>query len=62
MSLAIGVTGSAAGQLSKRLQKRGVIAYGRGQIIELDRSKPEQLSCECYRAVKRESDRLLPYA
>jgi hypothetical protein len=26
----------------------------------LDRYRLEQLSCECYRAVKRETDRLLP--
>jgi CRP-like cAMP-binding protein len=50
-----GVT-TAAG----KLQKLGVIEYSRGQITVLDRQKLEQLSCECYAVVKKETDRLLP--
>ena len=49
-----GVT-AAAGEL----QKAGVIRYSRGKITVLDREKLEQLSCECYSVVKKESDRLL---
>lgn len=49
-----GVTESAG-----RLQKLGVIEYRRGHIEVLDRSQLEQLSCECYAVVKRETDRLL---
>ena len=49
-----GVT-AAAGEL----QRAGVIRYARGKITVLDRAKLEQLSCECYSVVKRESDRLL---
>jgi CRP-like cAMP-binding protein len=48
-----GVTESAG-----RLQKLGVIRYSRGRITVLDRPRLEQLSCECYAVVKRESDRL----
>ena len=48
-----GVTESAG-----RLQKLGVIRYSRGRITVLDRSRLEELSCECYGVVKRESDRL----
>jgi CRP-like cAMP-binding protein len=51
-----GVT-TAAG----KLQKLGVIRYSRGQITVIDRPKLEQLSCECYAVVKKETDRLLPY-
>jgi CRP-like cAMP-binding protein len=51
----VGVT-EAAG----KLHKLGVIRYVRGQITVLDRPKLEQLCCECYGVVKRESDRLLP--
>ena len=51
-----GVT-TAAG----KLQKLGVIRYSRGQISVLDRARLEQLSCECYAVVKKETDRLLPY-
>ena len=37
----------------------GAIKYHRGQITVQDRPKLEQMCCECYAAVKRESDRLL---
>jgi CRP-like cAMP-binding protein len=49
-----GVT-TAAG----KLQKLGVIRYTRGKISVLDRPHLEKLSCECYRAVKKETDRLM---
>ena len=37
-----------------------MIRYSRGQITVLDRSRLEQLSCECYGVVNKETDRLLP--
>jgi hypothetical protein len=37
----------------------GVIRYSRGHITLLDRPRLEELCCECYAAVKRESARLL---
>jgi len=43
-----------------KLQKVGVIAHSRMQITVLDRHKLEQLCCECYAAVRKETDRLLP--
>jgi CRP-like cAMP-binding protein len=52
-----GVTAAAG-----KLQKLGAIRYSRGQITVLDRPKLEQLSCECYAVVKKETDRLLPYS
>ncbi|MGV3591364.1 MAG: Crp/Fnr family transcriptional regulator [Gammaproteobacteria bacterium] len=48
-----GVT-TAAG----KLQKLGVIKYARGHISVLDRQKLQELSCECYGAVKEEIERL----
>jgi hypothetical protein len=50
-----GVT-TAAG----KLQKLGVVTYQRGHIKVLCRPRLEQLSCECYSVVKRETDRLMP--
>jgi CRP-like cAMP-binding protein len=49
-----GVTAAAG-----HLQKLGAISYARGRIRVLDRAKLESLSCECYAAVKAETDRLL---
>jgi len=44
-----------------KLQKLGIIEYSRGKITVLDRHKLEKMSCECYSAVKKETDRLLPF-
>jgi CRP-like cAMP-binding protein len=49
-----GVTAAAG-----KLQKLGVIQYTRGRITVLDRTRLEQLSCECYALVKTETDRVL---
>jgi hypothetical protein len=38
----------------------GVIRYARGRITVLNRPRLEQLCCECYAVVKKETDRLLP--
>ena len=43
----------------RRLQNNGAIKYSRGNITILDRKKLESHSCECYRIVKTEFDRLL---
>jgi CRP-like cAMP-binding protein len=42
------------------LTKAGLIHYSEGAITVLDRVGVEKRSCECYEAVKEESDRLLP--
>jgi hypothetical protein len=44
-----------------KLQANGTIRYSRGRITVLDRPKLEELVCECYAVVRKESDRLLPY-
>jgi CRP-like cAMP-binding protein len=48
-----GVTNAAG-----KLQDLGVIEYRRGHITVIDRPKLEELSCECYAVVKKETDRL----
>lgn len=57
----LGVRREGVTDAAGKLQKQGVIEYSRGQITVLDRPKLEQLSCECYAVVKKETDRLLPY-
>ena len=56
----LGVRREGVTEAAGKLQKLDVIAYSRGQITVLDRRRLEQLSCECYGVVKKETDRLLP--
>jgi CRP-like cAMP-binding protein len=57
----LGVRREGVTDAAGKLQKLGVIQYHRGHITVLDRPKLEELCCECYAVVKRESDRLLPW-
>jgi len=57
----LGVRREGVTEAASKLQKLGIITYRRGQITVLDRRKLEQLCCECYAVVKRETDRLLPH-
>jgi CRP-like cAMP-binding protein len=41
------------------LERAGLIAVGRGRITVLNRERLEAASCECYRVVRDEFDRLL---
>lgn len=56
----LGVRREGVTEAAGKLQKLGVISYARGNITVLDRPRLEELSCECYRVVKAETDRLLP--
>jgi CRP-like cAMP-binding protein len=56
----LGVRREGVTEAAGRLQKRGVIEYSRGHITVLDRPRLEQLCCECYAVVRKESERLLP--
>jgi len=55
----LGVRREGVTEAAGKLQKLGVIEYGRGRITVLDRPQLEKLSCECYAVVKAETDRLL---
>jgi CRP-like cAMP-binding protein len=57
----LGVRREGVSEAAGKLQKLGVITYQRGMITVLDRPKLEQLCCECYSVVKRETDRLQSY-
>ncbi len=57
----LGVRRESVTAAAGKLQKEGVIQYRRGHITVLDRPLLETLSCECYAAVRRETDRLFDY-
>jgi CRP-like cAMP-binding protein len=56
----LGVRREGVTEAAGRLQKAGLIHYSRGHMTVLDRRKLEARVCECYAAVKREYERLLP--
>jgi len=58
----LGVRREGVTEAAGKLDRLGVIRYARGRIVVLDRPKLEELCCECYAVVKKESDRLLPRA
>ena len=57
----LGVRREGVTDAAGKLQRLGVIEYCRGHITVNDRYQLEELSCECYSVVKKESDRLLPF-
>ncbi len=57
----LGVRREGVTQAALKLQQLGVISYKRGLIKVLDRAKLENLSCECYEVVKKETELLLDY-
>jgi len=58
----LGVRREGVTEAAGNLQRDGIIHYNRGHITVMDRPKLEKRVCECYAVVKRELDRLLPYA
>jgi CRP-like cAMP-binding protein len=56
----LGVRREGVTEAAGKLQKLAAIHYVRGRITVLDRPKLEQLCCECYAVVRKETDRLLP--
>jgi CRP-like cAMP-binding protein len=60
MANMLGVRREGVTEAAGKLQKLGVITYSRGRITVLDRPGLERLSCECYAAVKAETERLMP--
>jgi len=57
----LGVRREGVTEAAGKLQRIGIIEYKRGQITVMDRSRLEQMSCECYAVVKKETDCLQAY-
>lgn len=55
----LGIQREAVSVAAHRLQGQGIISYVRGRIKILDRAHLEGCTCECYRVVRDEQDRLL---
>ena len=56
----LGVRREGVSEAAMRLQRQGLISYSRGHIRVLDRAGMEACTCECYKVIKTEYDRLLP--
>jgi CRP-like cAMP-binding protein len=54
----LGVTRPTVTVVAGTLQKAGLIQYRHGHLTILDRKSLEEASCECYRTVKAQFDRL----
>lgn len=55
----LGVRREGVTEAAGKLQRLGLIEYSRGHIRVKNRHKLERITCECYRLVKTETDRLL---
>ncbi|HYC46370.1 MAG TPA: Crp/Fnr family transcriptional regulator [Burkholderiales bacterium] len=55
----LGVRRASVSVVAGRLQKAGLIRYNRGVITVLNRTGLESCTCECYRVVRTELERLL---
>lgn len=57
----LGVRREGITEAAKRLQDAGVLEYSRGTIRIADRAALEARTCECYRVIKADYDRLLAF-
>jgi CRP-like cAMP-binding protein len=59
LALMLGVRRTGVSKVATDLKQAGLIQYSRGVIQILKRKELEDTSCECYRVIKKEFDRLL---
>lgn len=57
----LGVRREGITEAALKLQRLGVLSYRRGIIEVLDRPTLEELSCECYEVVRKQTDLLLEH-
>ncbi|MEW5857827.1 MAG: Crp/Fnr family transcriptional regulator [Cyanobacteriota bacterium] len=55
----LGVRRAGVTQAAQKLQENGLIRYHRGHVQILDQQRLEAASCECFRVLREEYDRLL---
>jgi CRP-like cAMP-binding protein len=60
LALMIGVRRASVTLAAGVLQNAGLISYRHGRVTILDRERLEDASCECYRALREEYDRISP--
>jgi CRP-like cAMP-binding protein len=60
LAMMLGVHRPAITHAVGALQARGLISYRRGRMRLVDRAGLEAATCECYRVVRQQFDRLLP--
>jgi CRP-like cAMP-binding protein len=60
LAMMLGVQRTTVTQVAGMLQESGLIRYQRGRISILDRAGLERRACECYRAVQRHAEHVLP--
>lgn len=56
----LGVQRTTVTQVAGMLQEAGLIRYQRGRVLVLDRPGLERRACECYQAVRRHAEEVLP--
>jgi CRP-like cAMP-binding protein len=56
----LGVQRTTVTAVARALQEKGAIRYRRGIVDIMDRGMLETLSCECYGAIRKTYERLLP--
>lgn len=56
----LGVQRTTVTAVARGLQEKGAIRYRRGVVDIIDRQALEQMACECYGAINRTYERLLP--
>jgi CRP-like cAMP-binding protein len=59
LSQMLGVTRASVNEVARQLQDAGTLRYSRGRVAIVDRAGLEARSCECYRVIRDEYDRLL---